>query len=89
MTAGHFPCVFKDIIEDLTIPLLQLLNKWLERMPFLKEGADKAFWENYKKVYTEGLADAEKGNSQVFDSIFENPDEMPGRHLSPAAPMVI
>lgn len=76
-----------DIIKkaEAQPSLLQLLNKWLERMPFLKEGADKLFWENYKKVYSEGLAEAEKGNNQVFDSIFHDSGEIPGRHLSAAA----
>src|SRR6266516_2012264 len=37
--------------------LLQLLNSWLERMPFLKEGADASFWDNYKKIYANSLAD--------------------------------
>ncbi len=65
--------------------LLELLNKWLERMPFLQEGADQSFWNHYKEVYNEGLAEAEKGNSQVFDNIFEDAGELSGRHLSPAA----
>ena len=40
--------------------LLQLVNSWLERMPFLKEGADESFWNNYKASYQSSLADAEK-----------------------------
>jgi tryptophan 2,3-dioxygenase len=50
--------------------LLQLLNSWLERMPFLKEGADKLFWDNYKKIYADSLADAEKNNITAFEEIF-------------------
>jgi tryptophan 2,3-dioxygenase len=64
--------------------LLELLNKWLERMPFLNEGADKKFWDNYKQVYSGSLADAEKNNAGFLDSIFFNGDEQP-RSLSPAA----
>ena len=50
--------------------LLQLLNSWLKRMPFLKEGADEAFWSNYKKIYQGSLADAEKNNLGAFEEIF-------------------
>lgn len=52
--------------------LLQLLNSWLERMPFLKEGADHSFWSNYKKVYQDGLAEAEKNNLLAFEQIFDD-----------------
>ncbi|MDZ4794549.1 MAG: tryptophan 2,3-dioxygenase family protein [Bacteroidota bacterium] len=62
--------------------LLQLLNSWLERMPFLTEGADSLFWANYKKIYQEGLADAEKNNLVAFEEIFESGK---GDTLSPAA----
>ena len=50
--------------------LLQLLNSWLERMPFLKKGADDAFWKNYKEIYQGSLADAEKNNAAAFDEMF-------------------
>lgn len=65
--------------------LLQLLNAWLERMPFLKEGADTGFWENYKSIYEESLAVAEKNNLVAFEEIFENPVSNENRTLSPAA----
>jgi tryptophan 2,3-dioxygenase len=39
-------------------------------MPFLKEGADKLFWDNYKKIYADSLADAEKNNITAFEEIF-------------------
>jgi tryptophan 2,3-dioxygenase len=71
--------------------LLQLLNSWLERMPFLKEGADHSFWSNYKKIYQEGLAEAEKNNLVAFEEIFDDKfddkgDTVPNRvTLSPAA----
>jgi tryptophan 2,3-dioxygenase len=51
--------------------LLQLLNSWLERMPFLKEGADEKFWSKYKEIYSGSLADAEKNNISGFEEIFE------------------
>lgn len=69
--------------------LLQLLNSWLERMPFLKEGADPSFWDNYKKIYGDSLADAEKNNINGFDEIFGSGGAMTlnsdTRSLSPEA----
>ena len=65
--------------------LLQMLNKWLERMPFLDSGADADFWKNYKEVYTTGLAEAEKANSDSFIQVFEGSDGMSDRSLSPRA----
>lgn len=65
--------------------LLQLLNSWLERMPFLKEGADETFWNNYKKSYQSSLADAEKNNLAAFDEIFGNNGSTGERTLSPSA----
>jgi tryptophan 2,3-dioxygenase len=65
--------------------LLQLLNDWLERMPFLKEGADLSFWDNYKKTYSGSLAEAEKNNLAGFDEVFSDSGSMEGRTLSPAA----
>src|SRR5688572_12313728 len=50
--------------------LLQLLNSWLERMPFLNEGVDNKFWENYKSTYQGSLAEAEKNNVSAFDEVF-------------------
>ncbi len=55
--------------------LLQLLNGWLERMPFLKDGADNSFWDNYKMIYEGSLADAEKNNLAGFDEIFGDRDK--------------
>jgi len=65
--------------------LLQLLKNWLERMPFLKEGADNPFWENYKKTYGNSLAEAEKNNLSAFDDIFSDQSSVTDRLLSPAA----
>ncbi len=65
--------------------LLDLLNSWLERMPFLKEGADSSFWKNYKKIYGESLADAEKNNLNAFEEIFGDHSSTADRSLSPAA----
>ena len=65
--------------------LLDLLNGWLERMPFLKEGADGSFWNNYKKIYGDSLADAEKNNIAAFEEIFSDQSTLADRSLSPAA----
>lgn len=64
--------------------LLQLVNGWLERMPFFRLPADGplpgqtgkpqdhgiAFWANYRQRYLESLADVEKTNLALFDKIF-------------------
>lgn len=64
--------------------VLDLLNSWLERMPFLKEGADDSFWTNYRTSYEGSLAEAEKNNISGFDEIFSG-EKWEGRSLSPAA----
>jgi tryptophan 2,3-dioxygenase len=65
--------------------LLQLLNDWLERMPFLLEGADASFWQHYRASYQSSLAEAEKNNMGAFDEIFGGTAEATDRSLSPAA----
>lgn len=65
--------------------LLQLLNNWLERMPFLKEGADDSFWSNYKASYQSSLAEAERNNIEAFEEMFGTSGNAEGRSLSPAA----
>lgn len=65
--------------------LLQLLNTWLERMPFLHEGADASFWSRYKESYQSSLAEGEKNNMAGFEEIFEGASMGDHRSLSPAA----
>lgn len=65
--------------------LLQLLNDWLERMPFLKGGADAGFWDQYKESYRSSLAEAERNNLSAFDQVFADGAADPERSLSPAA----
>jgi tryptophan 2,3-dioxygenase len=65
--------------------LLQLLNTWLERMPFLHEGADASFWSRYKESYQSSLAEGEKNNMAGFEEIFEGASTEDDRSLSPAA----
>jgi tryptophan 2,3-dioxygenase len=63
--------------------LLELLNGWLERMPFFDEtenwenfaahgdkGIAPIFWTEYRYQYASSLAEAEKNNLQFFDDIF-------------------
>jgi tryptophan 2,3-dioxygenase len=63
--------------------LLDLLNVWLERMPFFKEegnwknfavhhttGDIHPFWSEYRYQYQNSLAEAEKNNLEAFDEIF-------------------
>jgi tryptophan 2,3-dioxygenase len=63
---------------------LQLVNTWLERMPFSRSPAtlldvpphqsvDPAgwdFWKDYKEAYSNSLAEAEKNNLVFFDEVF-------------------
>lgn len=76
-----------DIIKkaETNQSLLQLLNSWLERMPFLKDGADASFWNNYKESYQSSLADAEKTNMTAFEEIFGDKGTTEARSLSPSA----
>jgi len=75
-----------DIIKkaEKEFSLLQLVNSWLERMPF-----GEGFWPDYRQRYLESLAESEKQHLPLFDRIFfgdtspESPSE--GRSLSPAA----
>lgn len=60
--------------------LLVLINRWLERMPFLKnsKGWDgDNFWSQYRNIYDDSLLDAEKSNLAVFDSLFMNDADYP------------
>jgi len=64
--------------------LLDLLNGWLERMPFFQEKENwngfiassenqeglHPFWSEYRRQYQNSLADAEKNNLQAFDEVF-------------------
>ena len=63
--------------------LLQLLNGWLERMPFFDPPAAKAFWADYRGRYAAGLAEGEKGNLNGFDEVFSGTED--NRSLSAAA----
>lgn len=61
--------------------VLQLVNTWLERMPFITDAA----WKEYRSVYVGSLAEAEKNNEALFDQVFDNGGDNAERQLSPAA----
>jgi tryptophan 2,3-dioxygenase len=80
--------------------LIQLLNKWLERMPFFDDAelwknykpaagqtaGSHIFWNDYRKVYADGLAEGEKQQAQVFDELFlKETSSNPEHQLSPKA----
>ena len=78
--------------------VLALLNQWLERMPFFDNEAlwnnysgnqttdnQHPFWNDYKNIYTNSLAESEKQHSQLFEHIFEDNNETTDRALSPKA----
>ncbi|MEO6612590.1 MAG: tryptophan 2,3-dioxygenase family protein [Chitinophagaceae bacterium] len=77
--------------------LLELLNGWLERMPFFNEEQNwkdftvhnrsegvHPFWAEYRYQYANSLAEAEKKNSEAFDSVFIGPGDAE-RTIGPAA----
>ena len=61
--------------------VLQLINAWLERMPFITED----FWNNYQQVYVNSLAEAEKNNAAFFATVFNNDSTDAERSLTPKA----
>lgn len=61
--------------------LLELVNAWLERMPFITE----EFWEKYETVYVSSLAEAEKENAISFKQLFDENKKDDAKQLSAAA----
>lgn len=72
-----------DIIKDAEHgkSVMELINAWLERMPFI----DEQFWNNYQQVYVNSLAEAEKTNAETFATIFNVAATDAERSLSPKA----
>ncbi|MBS1567229.1 MAG: tryptophan 2,3-dioxygenase [Bacteroidetes bacterium] len=81
---------------EAAISLLQLVNAWLERMPFFDEQENwkgfistdfeagvPVYWTAYKEYYRKSLADVESGQLQAFEKVFFAED--PERQLSPKA----
>ncbi|MBK7148010.1 MAG: tryptophan 2,3-dioxygenase [Bacteroidetes bacterium] len=87
----------KKIIEDVEKkkPLLDLVNDWLERMPFFDKeefcpenfaaGAAHPFWQDYKQAYANSLIEAEKSNLTHFEEMFLSQETKPEWSLSPKA----
>jgi tryptophan 2,3-dioxygenase len=60
---------------------LQLVNDWLERMPFFNKPelwqnfSQEDFYKAYKEAYSVSLAEAEKNNLEAFDEVFNKQRE--------------
>ena len=78
--------------------VIELINKWLERMPFFEHekfwnnyaatstiNTFHPFWDDYEKIYTDGLFEGEKNNAVYFKEIFYGTENNRERTLSPAA----
>jgi tryptophan 2,3-dioxygenase len=59
--------------------LIELINSWLERMPFFEErfwneAADDSgrpyFWSQMRKIYQDSLSEGEQGNLKLWDQEF-------------------
>jgi tryptophan 2,3-dioxygenase len=65
--------------------ILELINQWLERMPFLEDeklwenGTDRVFWRTYRDAYGATLSDGEKQNLERFDELFLSPTKNDGQ----------
>ncbi|MBS1658720.1 MAG: tryptophan 2,3-dioxygenase [Bacteroidetes bacterium] len=75
--------------------LLELVNHWLERMPFFDErywnnykrlhaltDSLHVFWNDYRTIYEESLAKEEEGNLIQFDALFLAPHKADQKSLS-------
>lgn len=62
---------------------VELLNDWLERMPFVDEVPH--FWNDYRTIYVTSLATAEQENQAFFDAVFADTNAGNDRRLSPKA----
>ncbi|MBL7719908.1 MAG: tryptophan 2,3-dioxygenase [Flavipsychrobacter sp.] len=64
--------------------LIVLINRWLERMPFIKNKSywdevteDSEFWAAYRKAYIDSLSEGEQGNVKLFDTLFTDGESYP------------
>ena len=72
-TQPHFTAI--NAIEDKPT-LLQLINHWLERLPFFDlaywpavQKGEPSFWQQYRMIYQQGLSEREKGKLADFDFV--------------------
>ena len=74
-----------DIIKQVEgeRSFIELLNDWLERMPFSEEAPN--FWNDYRHIYVTSLATAEQDNQAFFDGVFADASANSERRLSPKA----
>ena len=83
---------------EKTDSVIDLLNTWLERMPFINDPAYwtnyqpisgnhqlPIFWNDYEYIYVNSLAEAEKNNELIFKQIFNDDSVVEGRLLSAKA----
>lgn len=69
--------------------LLSLVNKWLERMPFITDNVywenAEPFWHQYRAAYSSSLSEGEKQNVELFDKLFMGEAAEEKRKLSIAS----
>ncbi|MES2892750.1 MAG: tryptophan 2,3-dioxygenase family protein [Bacteroidota bacterium] len=88
--------IIKASENDATI--IDLLNGWLERMPFMNEPefwknyqpvsgnfTSPVFWNDYEFIYVNSLAEAEKNNAELFKQIFNDEPAVGDRLLTAKA----
>lgn len=68
---------------------MQLLNSWLERMPFAEDKKywpeEHNYWTEYEKIFTGSLSEAEKNNAAFFKHYLFTNDNNAERSLSSKA----
>ena len=85
-----------EVESDTT--LLQLINSWLERLPFFEnefwiqfqnqfplDGQLHPFWSDYRMIYKEGLTEREAAKIEDFDYVFFEREKAANRDREPAA----
>lgn len=79
-----------DLAKKTT--LLQLVNQWLERMPYFEDtnnwidwGGTSDFWTTYRDIYGASLGEGERDNLRHFESLFLNDNAEGERKLSQRA----
>ena len=79
------------------LSVLELINKWLERIPFFDmkywknysaisaSGSQHPFWGDYRHILEQSLSPEEKNNIEAFDKLIIGEEQDSERRLSPAA----
>jgi tryptophan 2,3-dioxygenase len=67
--------------------LLELVNNWLERMPFFEEKywGSEDFCTQYRNAYSSSLSEMEMQNLKAFDELFMSNEPVENRKLSAKA----